>query len=149
MWNSSFGEVKSFSCGYNSSYWKNCDSNPRSGWLHYLQSGLFYLGLKIKDWDGRSFVEGRQEIRWTHQCSEVQVGRVEGGRERRPGTEARTVQSCFLYRSHCNGLLPQGANCRVQEETLAGPHPSFHFARGRRNELKTKFDAGWNLKPTW
>lgn len=68
--------------------------------------------------------------------------RVAGGRERQPGTEAQAAQSCFLSRRLCNRVLPPGANCPGQEETLEGLRPSFRLAGGRRNELKTKSEAG-------
>lgn len=43
-----------------------------------------------------------------------------------------------------NGLLPQGANCAGQEETLAKVHPSFHFAKARRD----KWLSVWTWKTT-
>lgn len=82
MWKSSFGEVKSFSCGYNSSYWKNCDSNPRSGWLQYLQSGLLYFGLKKKRLGWKEFCarQGRGHAETPMLCSPCGWGWREGGR---------------------------------------------------------------------
>lgn len=63
---------------------------------------------------------------------EVLQVRMEGGGAVR--TEALILTLISYQAATVNGLLPQGAHCPGQEETLAELHPSFHFAKGRRDK---------------
>lgn len=67
---------------------------------------------------------------------------LEGGRAVRTEALIFTLIS-YQAATVINGLLPQGANY-AGEETLAKVHPSFHFAKARRD----KWLSVWTWKTT-